>query len=172
MAPLLTVYRIFLYSDRNLSIISRQALNRLRANSDLMVLKSGLWTMQYAMNSLALDLIEAFIGDLAQDGDLQPVWFFQLLLEELLVVRPVFGLVVLGEFGFDSIYYHGILFLSGFLFALLIRNPTYRLSTLELGGSLNVSKRNIAKVVAAPTASLAWRGFIAFDFPCFPWPVP
>lgn len=52
----------------------------------------------------ALDLLEAFIGDLAQDGGLQPHRIFQLLLEELLVVGPVGGLVVPGEGGFDFGY--------------------------------------------------------------------
>ncbi len=68
------------------------------------VLKSGLWTMQYAMNSLALDLLEAFVGDLAQDGDFQVVWLFQLLFEKLLVVGAVCGLVVPGQFAFDFFY--------------------------------------------------------------------
>ncbi len=56
------------------------------------------------MNSLALDLLEAFIGDLAKDGDLQPHRIFQLLFEELLVVGAVGGLVVPGEGGFDLGY--------------------------------------------------------------------
>ena len=58
------------------------------------------------MNSLTFDLLEAFIGDLAQDADLQAAWLFQLFFEELLEVGAVFRLVVFGESGFDFLEEH------------------------------------------------------------------